>query len=66
MELLEREDVFLVAFKSDAGVSEYIQCRWVFLWDGDAGRFFEFTFVFGHWSSGEDNGCKSELVIGVD
>ena len=48
MELLEWEDVFLVAFKSDAGVNEYIQCRWVFLWDGDAGRFFEFTFAFGH------------------
>ena len=55
-----------MAFNSDAGVNEYIQYRWVFLWDGDAGRFFEFTFVFGHWSSGEDNGCKSELVIGVD
>ena len=32
---------------SDVGGSEYNQCRWASLWDGDAGRFFKFAFVFG-------------------
>ena len=32
---------------SDVGGSKYIQCCWASLWDGDAGRFFKFAFVFG-------------------
>ena len=33
-------------------------CEWC-QWDCDEGRFFEFAFSFGYWSSGKDDGCKS-------